>query len=168
MSEIIKLMDFAGLVDYDVIDELLHQLKVKEEFASLNKVTAKRTYAIVVECLENIAKYSVTVSPHDKKKLPRIYVVKKNGQIVIKTGNPVTYKSAAEIKNKLDQVNVLDAETLNALFVKEISKEARQKEQGAGLGFIMMKLRSLQRIDFSFTPINSDITYFELTISVNE
>ena len=43
-----------------------------------------------------------------------------------------------------------------------------QEENGAGLGFMLMKLKSGNKITYKFTRIDNDYTYFEIKISVNE
>jgi len=49
-------LDYSGMVDHETIDRLLKTLKKSKEFLSLDKTTGKRLYAVLVECLENIAK----------------------------------------------------------------------------------------------------------------
>ena len=89
MLESGKFLDYSGPVDYKIIDHLLGDLKKTKEFKSLPRMVAKRTYSILVECLENIAKHSIKESLSGIKKQPFIYALDQNDKIIIKTGNIV-------------------------------------------------------------------------------
>jgi hypothetical protein len=168
MAESDKLLEYTGPVDYKIIDRILKKFKASPEFTSLNKTTGKRVYAILVECLENIAKHSVKKSAGSSAMEPSLSVRKVNNKIIIKTGNSVTIDKTGELIRKLNQVNYLDEEALNSLYEKKINKETKPDENGAGLGFMLMKIKSGNKIVYNFSRIESGYLYFELKISVNE
>ncbi len=168
MAESDKLLEYNGPVDYKTIDRILKKFKTSPEFTGLDKTTGKRVYAIVVECLENIAKHSVINRTGKPVMEPRISVRKINAKIVIKAGNSVTIDKTGELIRKLNQVNYLDEEALNALYEKKISKVSDPEEISAGLGFMLMKLKSGNKIVYNFIRIETGYLYFELKISVNE
>jgi hypothetical protein len=151
-----------------MIDQLLKKLKKSQEFINLDKTTGKRIYAILVECLENIAKHSVKKSAADIKIQPTILVRKLNDKIVIKASNPVAIDKTGELIRRLNQVNYLKGKVLVTLYENKINKVSDQESNGAGLGFMLMKLKSGNKITYKFTRIDNDYTYFELKISVNE
>ena len=168
MAETGKLLEYTGQVDYKIIDQLLKKLKKSQEFINLDKTTGKRIYAILVECLENIAKHSVKKSAVDIKIQPTILVRKLNDKIVIKASNPVAIDKTGELIRRLNQVNYLEETVLSTLYENKINKVSNQEGNGAGLGFMLMKLKSGNKITYKFTRIDNDYTYFELKISVNE
>jgi len=168
MAETGKLLEYTGQVDYKIIDQLLKKLKKSQEFINLDKTTGKRIYAILVECLENIAKHSVKKSAVDIKIQPTIFVRKLNDKIVIKASNPVAIDKTGELIRRLNQVNYLKEKVLGTLYENKINKVSDQEGNGAGLGFMVMKLKSGNKITYKFTRIDNDYTYFELKISVNE
>ena len=168
MAETGKFLEYTGQVDYKIIDQLLKKLKKSQEFINLDKTTGKRVYAILVECLENIAKHSVKKSAVDIKIQPTILVRKLNDKIVIKASNPVAIDKTGELIRRLNQVNYLEETVLSTLYENKINKVSNQEGNGAGLGFMLMKLKSGNKITYKFTRIDNDYTYFELKISVNE
>jgi len=167
MAESGKILEYSGQVDYKIIDQLLKKLKKSKEFINLNKTTGKRIYAIIVECLENIAKHSVKKSAGVKIQ-PTIFVRKLNNKIVIKAANPVAIDKTGDLVRRLNQVNYLEEKVLGTLYENKINKVVGQEENGAGLGFMLMKLKSGNKITYKFTRIDTDYTYFEIRISVNE
>lgn len=161
-------LEYKGIVDYKIIDNLLKKLKKTKGFTSLDKTTGKRVYAILVECLENIAKHSIRGLVVDQRFQPFISAEKQNEMILIKTGNPVHPDETGKLVKRLNKVNQMDDQALTVLYEKIINKETKPEDNGAGLGFILMKLRSGNKIDYSYTAVDNNYSFFETQISVNK
>ena len=162
------LLDYAGIVDHKKIDHLLKTLKSSKEFLSLDKAARKRLYAILVECLENISRHSLKNSTIYKTFRPFILAWEENKKlIIVKTGNPVYQHQIAALERELDRVNQMTDKDLTVLYDETINKEKKQMEKGAGLGFILMKSKSGNNIDYSFAAIDSNYSFFEIKISLN-
>jgi len=163
-------LDYTGPVDQKVIDHLLMNLKSTKEYASLDKTSGKRVYAILVECLENISKHTLKDNSDKQIRQPFIKVEECDDTIAINAGNPIPQVKRDVLIRRLDKVNSMEQNDLQLLHEKILNQETRISDNGAGagLGFIFMKLKSRNKIDYSFTEINSDKFFFELKISVNK
>jgi hypothetical protein len=163
-------LDYTGPVDQKIIDHLLLNLKKTNEFTSLNKTPCKRVYSILVECLENISKHTPKNISDNHRKLPYISAGEWDDSISIYAGNPVLREKEDLLANRLNKVNNMNPEELNILYEKILNRESRLSENGAGagLGFILMKLKSGKKIDYTFTRINDNLSLFEIQISVNK
>ena len=168
MTQTAIFLDYRGPVDLPEIESLLKKLKKSKEFTSLNKITGKRLYAIVVECLENIHEYSFLISPDDPGLQPHISVRKENDKIIVTSGNPVTDYTKAKLINRLDLINKSDEAALKTLYENKINHKPAEDEKGAGLGFISMARKSGNRINYSFEPVKRGYSYFETQISINK
>jgi hypothetical protein len=168
MSESGILLDYTGLIDNGKIDFLLTRLKRTQAFIELQKTAARRLYAVLVECLENIARYSSKVYPADWKSLPFISVEITNEKIIIRAGNPIEKVKTRFLAEKLREVNKLDKNVLSSKYESIINREPLIDENGAGLGFILIRLRSGNKIDFRFTDVNQDTSYFLMQTSINK
>jgi len=168
MLESGKFLDYSGPVDYKIIDRLLGDLKKTKEFKSLPGMVAKRTYSILVECLENIAKHSIKESLSGIKKQPFIYALDQNDKIIIKTGNIVPDDKITRLVKKINHINLLDTEALIRLYEEHINREVMPDENGAELGFIIMKYKSGNKVEYNFTSIASNLSDFEIQISINK
>ncbi|MGD0754265.1 MAG: SiaB family protein kinase [Bacteroidales bacterium] len=162
------LLDYHGPVDLKVIDFLLKNLSGEKEFKSLNTITRKRVYGIVVECLENIYKYQIVLTSADQGNNPNISVRLENNKIYIVTGNPIPDSAKESLVRRLEKVNNLDAEALKTLYEHKINRESKPGENGAGLGFIYMILKSENKIGYTFKPLIKGYLYFEIKISLNK
>jgi hypothetical protein len=168
MSELATIIEHAGFVDHKKINILLQMLKDDRHFKSLHRTTGKRLYAIVVECLENIERYSARAIPGDNIPEPYISVVVEDVRILISSGNPVDREKTCMLTMILNRVNTMTDNDLVALYEKNINRESLPEENGAGLGFIIMKLKSGNRIVFSFSDIRDGLSYFKMQISLNK
>jgi hypothetical protein len=168
MSESGIFLDYHGPVDLSVIELLLRNLKKTKEFTALNKTTSKRTYALVVECLENISKHSVLKSSDDPGMRPHICIRKEDDKIIIIAGNPVTVDVKDKLVRQLNQINQLDEAALKNLYEHIINRDPKLDEKGAGLGLISMSIKSGNKINYSFNPLTNGYLYFEIQISLNK
>ena len=163
-------MDYTGPVDQKVVDNLLQNLKKTKEFLSLSKIPGKRVYAILVECLENMAKHTPKDILVNQGKLPYVSAGEWDDTISIYAGNPVHHEKTEILAARLNKVNNINQEELMILYEKILNRETRLTDNGAGagLGFILMKLKSGKKIEYSFTRIDDNISFFEIQISVNK
>lgn len=163
-------LDYSGPVNQIIIDNILENLKRKVEFLSLNKVTRMRVYAIVVECLENLAKHTPGVVSDKNGRRPYISAGEWNDMISILSGNPVMREKTAMLSARIDKVNGMEREELLSLYDHILNRETKLTDNGggAGLGFIFMRLKSGRNIGYTFTPMDANYSFFELQISVNK
>jgi hypothetical protein len=168
MSESEILLDYHGPVDLKVIELLLKRLRKTKEFTFLNKITCKRVYAIVVECLENIYKNQIVLSSADPGMNSHISVRTENDKIYIVAGNPVPDSAKENLTRRLDHLNNLNEAALKTLYEHKINRESVRGENGAGLGFIYMAMKSGNKIGYSFQPLINGYSNFEIKISLNK
>lgn len=168
MTESSGLLNYTSPVDFKTIDRLLNDLKESKGFINIDKDTGKRVYSIVVECLENIIKYSANESAGKPNMDPAISVLKQKDKIIIRAGNSIEAEKTDGMILKIDMINSLDDSTLIDMLKKKINMTREKDDKGAGLGLMLMKLKSGNKIAFNLTSLVPDYNYLELTISVNE
>lgn len=161
-------LEYAGPIDHKKIDILLKRLKKTPEYLKLHKTTGKRVYAIVVEALENISRHSAKNTGGEAKIEPSVSISKEQDQVMIRTKNALFNYKVPELRKRLDHINELNAEELLIHYEKKINKELLPEENGAGLGFMIMRLKSGNKIEYTFTTLDSELSYFEVKISVNK
>ncbi len=161
-------LDYHGPIDFDVIDSLLVKLKKTREFKELNTVTAKRLYALIVECLENIGKHSELSLSENPEFYSRLTVMNSDGGIIIKSGNPVTPCEIPEISSRLDHINASDNKTLQLLYEEKLKSDLLSNDKCAGLGFIYMALKSGNKLKYNFTSLSEGNLFFEIEVTLNK
>jgi hypothetical protein len=167
MPESGVILNYTGKVDNIIIDHLLKKLKQTTEFKSLDKTTGKRLYGIVVECLENIAKHSCKTPAFNSAVLPFLIAKRKHNKIVINTGNCLPESGTEKLAKRLDVVNSMDEKRLTASYEMILNKEVTPDQNGTGLGFILMKMKSGNKIEYNIRKVENSFSYFEMQISIN-
>lgn len=168
MTESSVLLNYSGQLDYKTVDLLLNNLKESGGFTAIDRETGRRVYAIVVECLENIVKYSAKDSGSKPGPRPLISVKKQDDKILIKACNKIDADKAAGLVLNLEKINAMNDDTLIARLKEKINREHEKDEMGAGLGLMLIKLKSGNHIEFSLTTLDERTSYLDLEISVNE
>jgi hypothetical protein len=161
-------LDYTGPLDFKKIDLLLKKFKNNKEFTRLQKTTRKRVYAILVESLENIARHSVSEIPGSTRRDPYISVGKLNDRIVVNAGNMVANEKTAKLKERVDYINLLNEEDLLSFYERKINQELLPDEKGAGLGFMLIRLKSGNKIEYNLKETDNKFSYFEIQILVNK
>lgn len=166
MSKKEVILEHRGAVTFDTINPLLDRLKVQAEFMKLRRGFQKRLYSVFVECIENIYKYeSNDVDQFDNKE-PYISLTKQEDMFIVRTGNIIANTRVTGLQSRLELINRQDYEKLRASYAKIIDQDIITKEEGAGLGLITIALRSQNRINYSFTTIDKNRSYFEMKILI--
>lgn len=168
MKDTFEILNYKGYIDHRQTDILLQSLKSEKEFLNLHKTIGKRVYAITAECLENIARYSPKEMINEISKKPFISITIQKDKIFVRSGNPLFEEKSDQLAKVLNKVNTLSSEALADLYEKNINREYLPEENGAGLGFIIMKLKSGNKLDFSFTNIRKGLVFFNIEISINK
>jgi hypothetical protein len=161
-------LDYHGPIDFSVIDTLLLKLKNTKEFEDLHTTTRKRTYSLIVECIENICKHSALKMSAEKILQPHILVKNEESKIIITAGNPIYQDKREKLTNRLESVNSLTVDELRSLHETRINIHPEKGENGAGLGFICMAFKSGSKLSYNFAQLTTGYLYFEVQISLNK
>jgi len=169
MSGTKTIIDYKGSVSHRTIERLLDKLRSAKEFQEMKKPTRKRLYSAFVESVDNIYKYAASRGKRSRlaKRESAVSVRKQDDQYMITAGNLILNDDVDELKFKLERVSQLDRENLKTLYEDIINREAGQEDQGAGLGLVTMALKTEHKIKYSFTPVDSTHSFFEIQIIIN-
>ncbi len=88
--------------------------------------------------------------------------------IVIHAENPVSQEQRDNLLAQLDLVNDLDEKDLAFFYEDKINRKAKKYENGAGLGFILVRLKSGNKIEYTFTEKTGNALFLSTQITVNK
>jgi hypothetical protein len=129
----------------------------------------RKVFNVMVECLQNIVKYSEEYVSEEKRSNTAIFMIGKfDDSYVITSGNPIKDETVAELQNKLEQINSLDKDGLKNLY-KDIIKSSTglTEKGGAGLGFVDMARKSGQALEYSFENMGNGLSFFSLKVTIS-
>ena len=162
-------INHKGRINLDIIDDILHHLKVFLQSRVNNKVIIKRVYSLSVECLDNILKHSdLDNEQHNlvKNYPPRFIVEKIAESFIIHTGNIILNSNIDLVKERIEKLNGLNRNEINALYKEMLYNAEISEKGGAGLGLIVMAKTTGQKIKYDFEKINNKISYFAMQLTI--
>jgi len=160
---------YEGEISHDIIKAFTalteNDLKAKKEA----NPTQKKVFNIMVECLQNISKHADCLEEVETKNGRGILLVsetEKNYNIT--TGNVIKAENVKEIKTNIDKVNNLDKEELRELFKKKLSSGRISEKGGAGLGFIDIRRKSNNKLEYNFLEIDDKNVFYILNTVIEK
>jgi hypothetical protein len=158
---------FHGDFNYSVINTLLNDIKRELHKSATDIRTAKKTYKVLVECLENIHKHSVRKDNINSENNEGIFILQKKGEAyVVAIGNSIKLEDVEELKNHLDDINQLDADGLKKKYRETLRNTEVSEKGGAGMGMIDIALKSGSILDYSFADYTERKQFFSLKVLV--
>jgi hypothetical protein len=157
---------WSGHFSPDVGKEVLSftETKLNEEDVETN--LRRRIFAILVEILENLAKYSPGRRPEKKFGMPVAMVRLEGNTFILTTGNLINNTSVNELKEKIDIINRKDDISLNEFFKTSLFGQTIDSDSTGNLGLIEMARKSGNKLNYQFEEVNDLYSYFRLTVRV--
>ncbi|MFL5765737.1 MAG: SiaB family protein kinase [Bacteroidia bacterium] len=160
------LVTFKGDFNQDLVNAILLITEQESGAAESSTVARTRVFSIMVECMQNIRKYSAGNAGSDDLTPGIILVSMKDGVYRVLTGNPVANANVPSLKEKLEQVRSLNKDELKQLHKSVLSTTSLSEKSGAGLGLISIA-RKADRLDYNFRKLDENISFYSLEISLS-
>jgi hypothetical protein len=157
---------WSGHISADVEKEVITftETKLAEEDIELN--LRRRIFSVLVEILENVAKYSPGREPEEKFGMPVAMIRLEDDVYTLTTGNLILNENVEDLKGKLDIINKFDKVGLKELFRKSLSGQTISSNSTGNMGLIDMARKSGSKLVYQFEQINELYSYYVLTVKV--
>jgi hypothetical protein len=159
---------WSGHISPDVGKEVLYFTETKLNEEDVESRLRRRVFSILVEILENVAKYSPGNDPEEKYGMPIAMIRLKNQVYSLTTGNLILNSQVTKLKEKLDLINNCDKPALKELFKKALKDQDINSESTGNLGLIDMARKSGNKLIYQFDKVNDQYSYYMLTVKVEE
>jgi hypothetical protein len=159
---------WSAHISTDVEKEVLTftETKLDEEEIELN--IRRRVFGVLVEILENVAKYSPGKEPEKQYGMPVAMISLDNDVYSITTGNLIKSEKVEDLKEKLEVINKNDKVGLKELFRSSLSGQDIISESTRNMGLIDMARKSGSKLVYQFEQVNEHYFYYTLTVKVEE
>ncbi len=169
-------LSFKGNVSVELVDSLLMIISDRLESIESNLNIRKKVYGVMLECLQNLTSH---IEKNEVETNEEIVINYDSGSVLfmidtnvdcyeVITANYVANEKVEQLVKSLEEINSLDNDQLKQLYNKTLKNKTFSDKGGAGLGFIDIARRSNQKLNYSFTPIDKENTFFSLQISINK
>jgi len=137
------------------------QLEEKEETAKVQRTV----FHVMVECLQNISRHADEHDSGDYMYSGRgMFLVSNTPESYwITTGNAVSNDKIDGLKKMIDDVNDQSVDDLKDLYMKQMKEGRLSAKGGAGLGFIDIRRKTGEKLDYHFLPLSDTVSFFLLT-----
>lgn len=159
---------WSGHVSPDVGKEVLSFTETKLVEEDIESNLRRRVFSILVEILENVAKYSPGRGPEQQFGMPVAMIRLVDKEYTLTTGNLILNTNVEYLREKLDTINLYDKVGLKELFRKSLSGQTVSSDSTGNMGLIDMARKSGSRLEYQFERINDLYSYYTLTVKVEE
>ena len=159
---------WSGHISQDVGKEVLSFTETKLVEDDIESSLRRRVFSILVEIIENVAKFSPGREAEEKYGMPVAMIRFENNIYSITTGNLILNENIENLKGKLDTINQNDKEGLKKLFRKSLTGQTKSTESTGNMGLIDMARKSGSKLVYRFEKINDLYSYYTLTVKVEE
>ncbi len=163
------LLSFKGDITSELLTSILQIIENRMDNMHEETKIKKKVYNVLVECLQNlyhhINDYTNEIGSNQKN---AIFIISKtNTTYKIITGNYILNTNILELKNRLDEVNMLNKEQLKEYYKTILNNGEISAKGGGGLGMIDIARKTGEKLDYNFLEIDNKVSFFTLKIKVN-
>lgn len=128
----------------------------------------RRVFHVMVESLQNINRHaeSYEYRGHPYPGVGLVLVAKNSERFQVTTGNIIENNHVEEIAMFLGKLNAMDSDDLDDLYKKQMRDGILSPKGGAGLGFIDIRRKTGNHLDYSFVKIDEETSFFIFTSTI--
>lgn len=162
---------YSGPLSQSLMVEIGSILKQRMEQESTGKGIISKTFAILIEQVQNIMHYSVEKTVFDtmeniKLSMGIVAVGFENNRYFVSSGNMIHCEDRDRIASMIEAINKMSPDEKKRYY-KEVRKQPPDKKsRGAGLGFIEMARKTDLPVDFDFIDIDNNYCFFTIRLNI--
>ncbi|PCJ84536.1 MAG: hypothetical protein COA57_09065 [Flavobacteriales bacterium] len=161
---------YHGEFTQQVINMLLKQAKWDLLQRNTEKITTKRTYGVMVECLENILKHTTLLrhSGQIEANIDGLVILgNQSKDYYITIGNLIKKEEVGILTERMEKINKLDRDELRKHHTEVLKKSEISAKGGAGLGLIEIALKSGSKLNYEFNNYNDTLSFFAMQVIIS-
>ncbi|MBL29231.1 MAG: hypothetical protein CMM50_17005 [Rhodospirillaceae bacterium] len=163
---------YSGYVTEPILSGIGQALKRKLELEETDTKKVRNVFAIFVEQMQNIIRYSAEREPtgdngdDSNLRYGVVLIGVDSGEFWVTCGNLVERRDVERLRSRLGELQTSDKDKLKALYKEKLRGETEATSKGAGIGFIEIARRSTKIIDFDFLDVDDEHAFFCLKSSI--
>lgn len=159
------LFSYSGYMTEDTLMGIGDAIKKKMTLDKTDKKTERAVFAVFVEQVQNVIRYSSERQGEEGDEslsYGLLTVGNMDGKVFITCGNMIAAKDVKRLDEALKSIQGMNRQELKTLWKETLRGETPEGSKGAGVGFIDIALKAQQGIEFDFTPVDDDKSFFTL------
>jgi len=140
--------------------------------SEITDLKRKKIFNIAVEMFQNLYHYTrdlefENLSIQEARTIELSFGINEV-YYLLRTSNLLKSEDETKLKNQIDKINDMAAKELKTLYREVLGNEQFSKKGGAGLGFIDMKKRSGNQLEYKIEPVSQYIKKYTLEVKVEK
>lgn len=161
------MLSFKGEITSDIITMVLQIMETRLDSVSEKGSVKKRIFNVLVECMQNLYHHSeAEVAGDMNTRRAMLELFYDNDFYYILTGNFIRNEEIPPLKERIDRVNSLSKDELRKYYRQILDNNQISDKGGADLGMIDMARKSGQKLDYNFSNVNDELSFFDLRVKV--
>lgn len=169
-----SLIVFSGEITQEIVHSFTALVGQTMTLIGADEKPKKKVYHVLVELLQNICKHSgyrTIPSTDDEENESQVGLGMAifgydQSNFIICTGNKIKKENIAGLKEMIDHINSLDKMGLKELYKFMIKKSRLSERGGAGLGYIDIAKKNLQKYEYEFVELSPEESMFILSYRI--
>lgn len=158
---------YRGLFTQSITDNILLLTETCLNNIGEDQKIKKRIFTILVEGLQNVTRHQEIDGKEATLNQAGIFIIQTQGdRYYITTGNPILKENIPTLTRQLEKINGLDPDALKDFYKEVLNDNIISNKGGAGLGLIEMARKSGNKLDYDFSDINGNYSYFYMGTKV--
>ncbi len=166
------ILSFKGIMTSELLTTILQIMESKMERFEERPKIKKKVFNVLVECLQNLYHHideDIDDLDTDQNELNSLFMIAKTvSTYTITTGNYIKPNEVESLRGKLDLINGMSKEELKAYYKKVLNEGTMSEKGTAGLGMIDIARKSGKKLNYDFSPINDNLTFYGLSVKIEE
>jgi hypothetical protein len=122
----------------------------------------KKIFHTLVEILQNVSKHALE---HNGVREGIFMMGKKDDKFLVYTGNYIYTNQVEKLTNHLERLKNLNKSELVELYIHTLHQGPSTSKGGAGLGLINTCRDSSEKIEYFFTPVDEEASFYALGVT---
>lgn len=163
------ILAYDGDVTHQIMKAFTQLVEEKLESENEDENTRRRLYHVLVECLQNINRHAGVFYADNKDYYPgrgALMVSKSENHYRVITANLIMEPHVENLKKFLEEINPLSEEELNERYKQQLMEGKLSSKGGAGLGFIDIRRKTENKLEFSFFKNENNTSFFLLNVLI--
>jgi len=162
-------LSYEGEFNHEVMKSFTSITEGRLSMEEENGKVIRKVYHVMVECLQNITRHAISeASRLNETGNQGVLIVSRNdSEYQITTGNLIESNRVENLRSILEEVNTMIHSELDEHYKKQLREGHISDRGGAGLGFIDIRRKTNNLLEYHFLPVQPEYAFFLLTSTVS-
>ncbi len=151
-----------GLFSQDLINSIAEGMEAQMVSSGDDRKTIKRLFSILIEGLQNIRSHGFC--DEFSRQIAYVFVGKCNENYKVILGNIIRQTDQESLTRYIHKINDYEEKELKALFLNTLANGLTDRQKGAGLGLLTMRMKSGNKLNYSFQTVEGGVTLLDVQV----